>query len=434
MRALFLIVSFVCAAAWAADVPNNLPSSRRNTTAAYNPSNDLTGMIAWYNPDALSGNDGDAIVSYTDMSGNGNHLIQTENTSRRAILKRNIVNGRSTTRANTVTGMYRDGLALPADIAVFWAVSNSTSLTMFDHGSGWWVGNLFANNRMIDFPGWSGDGKKASAGAFNIFSLVSTSDGQVYREYGVPLTGWKNSKSAATARLMLFANDSYAYNAVTDFGEFLIYSNSTMTAARRIQIERYYCTKYNQTYGTTDGKIRVYCDGDSITYGGGINTEPGGDDSWPARLRAGIGSAYEVVNVGVSAQTLQNMTNDAPVQTYPMHGDGTNILFVWEYANSTGLGDAGMANTISNYCINAMAAGWPKNRIIVASDFHASCTNAGNIVQANYAVYAGHFIDLNLASLRADSATFGDNLHLTSAGWQIVANAVSNVIKTAIYP
>jgi lysophospholipase L1-like esterase len=401
-------------------------------SSTYNPSNDTAGMIVWFNPDTQTENDGDSIVQIHDRSGNAKHLTQTESALRRATLQTSEINGKATFRTDTASGMYHDSFAMPGDVTVFWATSNSVTRTVFNHDD-YWVGNLFQNNVLLDYNEMIVGQRLPDV--WGVFSMDQDGTGRIFRQNGWPISGWKSTESDGSGRLMLFAGQAYNFNFATDFGEFLIYSNSTMTVQRRQNIEQYLCTKYARSFGTAiDSKIRVYCDGDSITFGDGSNTEAGGEDSWPARLRAGIGSNYDVVNIAVSGQNLLSISNDAPYQVFPFHGGGTNVLFMWEYINSTGMGGSNeIANAISNYCIGAISAGWPTNRIVVASDFHSSTTNAGNVVQRFYTNYAGHFIDLNLQSLRDDSAGI-DNIHLSATGWQIVANAVSNVIKNAIYP
>src|SRR4051812_7771397 len=51
-----------------------------------------------------------------------------------------------------------------------------------------------------------------------------------------------------------------------------------------------------------DGKIKVACVGDSITFGAGIKDRD--KNSYPAQLQGLLGSGYEVKNFGVSGATL----------------------------------------------------------------------------------------------------------------------------------
>jgi lysophospholipase L1-like esterase len=445
MRTLWLMVLLMAGAAWAATVPNNLPSSRRNAAAAvYNPSNDMAGMIAWYNPDTQAEADGDKIVQIHDRSGNGNHLIQTENTTRRASLETSEINGRATFRTDTASGMYRDSFNMPGDVAVFWATSNTLTRTVFNHDD-YWVGNLFQNSVLLDYNEMIVGQRLPNV--WGVFSFVQDGTGRIFRQNGVPISGWKSAEADGSGRLMLFAGQAYNFNFATDFGEFLIASNSTMTAQLREDHERYLCNKYGLPWGAAiDSKIRIYCDGDSITSGAGNNTEPGGDESWPTRLRAGLGSAYDVVNIAVSGQNLLNMSNDAPYQVHQLHGNGTNILVVWEYVNAIDaspyggdtqgtMGTNEAFNAISNYCVQARNAGWTK--IIVGTDFHTNqnVQNVSSRVRNEYANFADYLVELSSAALKAHSLTNGgDGIHIDSGGYQHAANAIANVVKTQIYP
>jgi hypothetical protein len=427
---IFLCLILVCDAS---DRRRMLMQRNQAAAVVYNPSNDMAGMIAWYNPDTQTEANGANIATMLDRSGNGYNLTNLPAYSGFEPTRRtSVVNGHATVRANA-TGLYRDSLALPGSIAFFWAMSNTVTKTVLEHNN-FWIGNIFLDGNLYEYPDID-RGQHTKTSGFNVYSLVSDGTGVMIRENGYPIAGLRKTEANATGKLSVYADRADGYIGASDFGDVLIYSNSVMTGARETNITQWMCDKYGVTFGAHGSRICVYVDGDSISInaGGDPNTQASGPDSWPKRLQTGLGGTFDVVNLSANAQDIQGITNDAPQQVYPFHGNGTNVLFVWEYINS-GLGDAGIANTISNYCTWAIAAGWPKNRIIVASDFHSSRTNAGNIVQANYSVYAGHFIDLNLQSLRDDATLFGDDIHLTGAGWQIVANAVSNVIKTAIYP
>lgn len=61
---------------------------------------------------------------------------------------------------------------------------------------------------------------------------------------------------------------------------------------------------------------KVYCMGDSITYGKGVPEEQRAEASYPAVLGKLLGSRYEVVNYGVSGRTLL----DIPEKSYRATG------------------------------------------------------------------------------------------------------------------
>jgi hypothetical protein len=434
-----------------AQVPLPLVSSKRASSAAavYNPSNDTTGMLLWLNPDTQPEADGATIVTLFDRSGNAKDFIQTDNTGRRPVLAHNSVNGRKMVRLNVVSGMYNTSVTLPDDILVFWAASNRIVTTAYDFSTEQhWLVNVGSSR----FYQWPDMGFKLIADGFNVFSYGISNGQQILWENGIPHVGHTESKSGGTGRFTIFSREDYTYAPAggTDWGEFLVYSNNvTMTTARRQQIEQYLCTKYNRTFGTdASGKVRVYCVGDSITAGnGGVDTVSG--DSWPARLQTMLGSGYEVLNLGISGQTILQESNLAPYQVHPFYSIGTgasNILVFWEYVNSVdstpyGGDSQGALSTndtfvaISNYCRSASNAGWSK--IVVMNDFHTNqnIQNVVSLVTNGYTKFAPYLAQLNATKAKAHSVTNGgDGIHLDANGWYYPAFAVSNVIKGQIYP
>ncbi len=188
---------------------------------------------------------------------------------------------------------------------------------------------------------------------------------------------------------------------------------------------------------TTVAQTRVVvCDGDSITAG----NHP--TDSWPKQLQDTLGTNYRVFNVGVSAQRLDAMILDQ-YDEYLRYFDVWNrtakpIVVIWEYINQAGIEVDGAAieAKIAQICTTARAAGF---YVIACTDFHysatpgsaARCRAASDLVRTNYTAYADALAELDLQSLRDDSTAFGDDIHLTTAGWAIVAGVIDDLILAA---
>lgn len=439
---LFLLSLLLTAAAVALPPFSMLPSGVNNINET-----NIQGLFLDLNPDGQSEADGTALNLVRDFSGRGNHLIH-ENAARRFTLKTGVINGRSTFRLNTTPGMFRDNFTIPAEVTIFFCASNEFAKTIFNHGQHWFLN--FVDRRQYDWPNL---GQKLIGPGFNVYSFVSTNTaqgGHIFWENGVPLVGGPAAKTLNTSRLMVGANQAYSFgSASTDFGRILMYSNA-LTTTQRQRVEQSLCSTYGRTWGqSVDGKTRIYCVGDSITIGIGLNTSAdGGVDSWPTRLQAKLNTNnFEVLNLGISANTLLQISNRMPAQVHPFYGSGgSNVLIVWEYVNAIAAtscpGPGGTQgtmsvqdafNAISNICKAARSAGWTK--IMVPTDFHTNCNvqTVSDMVRTQYVNFADYTAELNLQSLKDDATLQGDGIHLTTNGWAIVSGVISNAVRT-IYP
>ena len=75
------------------------PRSRVAAGGGFSPS-DIAGLDWWLEADSISGNDGDAVTDWLDISGAAKHYGQNT-TSEKPVLKKNIVNGHAVVRFTT---------------------------------------------------------------------------------------------------------------------------------------------------------------------------------------------------------------------------------------------------------------------------------------------------------------------------------------------
>lgn len=181
----------------------------------------------------------------------------------------------------------------------------------------------------------------------------------------------------------------------------------------------------------------VNCDGNSLTVFGGSN-------SYPSQLFAGMTARGRVVkNHGVGGQTTNDMISLYPTKIAPRFVAGArNKLVAWEVRNAMHLGGKTPRQAVDDlwtYVGLAKATGWQ----VYVCTVIASVASAPNLTDAKIAEANGYIraeaaaqgvtvIDLAAdARLSDDTNTTyfdGDQVHLTTAGYGVVAA----LVKTAL--
>jgi lysophospholipase L1-like esterase len=195
------------------------------------------------------------------------------------------------------------------------------------------------------------------------------------------------------------------------------------------------------TTTTTATDTLVLCDGDSLTFGTGAT------DSYPTQLQDILGDDYDVNNQGVGGQTLTQMEADGAADLDPrVVSSRTCILCAWGGTNDIFLGDSAAVAYADyvTYCTNRRAAGWtviaftitPRSDAGVPGTFEASRQTFNTNVRSHWHEYADVVVDLAGHTTIGDSgdeanATYysTDLVHMTDAGYTIVANLVANAIR-----
>ena len=188
----------------------------------------------------------------------------------------------------------------------------------------------------------------------------------------------------------------------------------------------------------------VVFDGCSLVDDAGLAPE----DGMPAQVMALLPAGLDMKNLGVGGQTTPMMAADAAVEVDPLYDPArpATILVVWEGTNDLILGsappyDAGLAyRHLAAYCAARRRAGF---RVVVCTVLprgrSAAFYEARNALNAELRAHWPSFAD-GLADVAADKAIgadgaetdaayYRDTVHLTAAGYAIVAGEVAGAVK-----
>lgn len=197
--------------------------------------------------------------------------------------------------------------------------------------------------------------------------------------------------------------------------------------------------------------VNVVCDGNSRTYGVGATH---GVNDYPTQLEALLPAAWNVTNIGVGGENIDNMVARAAATDALLTSDAAaNILIAWEACNQykdhrTAVGAAGAAGvhaSLAAYCAARKAAGWT---VVVCTEitaqseatrpsFDAFRDEFNELMRVNYPAYAHALIDLaadtrigtlTAAQALADTTYFFDGTHLKPAGYAVVAELAYPVV------
>ena len=438
----------------------------------------ISGLVADWNPGALSLNDGDAISSLTDTYG-GYHATATS--TLRPTFKTNILGTNPAARFAGAQGMVTPNIDLSATGAItLYVVGNpstsgsdqilverTTNFNSFPDGFLLYrtATNQYAGGHVGNVAGalaWTtadGTTPRKLTTTPRVLTMVldkgqaAASEIRVYRGstlFGAA-TGASNNTtlSYGAARPLYFGARAQASVFLTgDLFRILLF-NTAHTQAQRWLIETYLGRLYNlePIHGT------IIFDGDSLTYGtdgaSGRQTTP-----YPSALTAGLSSRYAWDNFGVPAQTLVQMEADAATQIDAnLNRNAFCALVVWGGLNdmATANGSQSGATTfgrLQTYCNSRRAAGWtlannapiyvitapPSNSVGVDGTFETRRNAYNTLIRAGDSSY-DRVIDLASDS-RLDDGTgtvnatidAGDHVHLTNTGYGYVAA----LVKTAL--
>lgn len=185
-------------------------------------------------------------------------------------------------------------------------------------------------------------------------------------------------------------------------------------------------------------------DGDSLTLGKSV------PDNYVTKVMRSLGGAYSFGDLAVDGQQLPAMTTNAPSTIDPKYSAARakNIVIVWGGTNDIKLGGVTGATAYSRlqtYCAARRSAGW---KVVVltllpreagASGFETERQSFNTSVRTNWATFADALADVgNDATIgpnNADASTTyyqTDRIHLTEAGYRIVAPLVKTALLTLL--
>lgn len=189
----------------------------------------------------------------------------------------------------------------------------------------------------------------------------------------------------------------------------------------------------------------VVCDGNSLTAGTGST----GNNNYPALMKAILGSAYRVTNLGVPSATT--VERDSANETGALvRADAMNIAVLWEFTNDMTLG--GPASAVDaeahfvTWCNNVRAEGYekiiaisvlPRNDFIdTGGAFETKRLTVNAYLAANWPSFADGFADVVADSRIGDKGDEEDityysvdKVHLNNAGYGIVAGIVAAAVQ-----
>ncbi|HZK58293.1 MAG TPA: SGNH/GDSL hydrolase family protein [Cryobacterium sp.] len=195
---------------------------------------------------------------------------------------------------------------------------------------------------------------------------------------------------------------------------------------------------------------QVICDGNSMTIGHPWE-EPGSLDPtapYPAQLQALLGDTWLVRNDGVDSQDIDSMIADAATQIDPLYDANRmqNVVVCWEGTNEIYFHDDGAsaAAKLAYYCTTRKAAGFkvviltvlPRSGSGVPADFETQRGICNTAIRANWRTYADALCDVAADPLIGDAGDemnttyYPDRVHLTKAGYGIIAAAVQGSLAT----
>jgi hypothetical protein len=413
----------------------------------------ISGLKLWLEPSVLASlNDGDAITTWLDRSGNTNNATQA--TGANKPIKQTATFGRKTIPVArfdgtnffmTTTSFLVAGMNTNFTFIVVHAQTNNGAALLATTG----------HNTLVWFSAQS------TAQIFNTSGLsdtqISTPIGDY--DYTMNVSSFRYNGATKTARLNGFtinsenATGNLGLNGALTIGRLssgtnpykgdiaaiVIYQN-WLTDAQIYQVEQYFGAMVGKNFAP-----QVVFDGNSLTFGQGATA---GMD-YPTQTIGILGNGYDKRNFGVVGQTTAQMLSDAVNQVDGVYSGfkPRNICVGWEITNS--LYNSVATNSIytdySTYCTVRRARGFkvvavtclPRNNPGTPAGFEAARQGLNASIRANWTSYADALADVGADPTIGDSGdendtTYyqSDKVHLTDAGYAIVAGIVEDAIAT----
>lgn len=188
-----------------------------------------------------------------------------------------------------------------------------------------------------------------------------------------------------------------------------------------------------------DFNALIVFDGNSMT--------AGAYSSYPATTVSALVGTWTAHNFGVSGQTTIEMIADAAAQIDSLYDPDMlkNVVVFWEVTNDLKLGAtrADAQARMVQYCQARKAAGWsvvvltilPRTQVGLPETFEDDRIAINSYILANYASFADAVADVASDSRIGDygdsndTTYFYDGVHMTTAGYNIVAGIAATTIN-----
>lgn len=228
-----------------------------------------------------------------------------------------------------------------------------------------------------------------------------------------------------------------------DVAEIIVY-NSALTNEQLDQIDSYLLMKY----GIATYPLFIF-DGDSITIGNGST----GGQTYPYQAQTQLGTVGTYQNIGVSGQTVVQMSSDAATQVDPVYSSTrtSNILSLLGGTNDLYFGANGLTtyNNIVAYSQARRLAGFkvivntilPRSNSGTPLTFETDRQTINTLIRSNWTTFADGISDIASDSRIGDAGdetntTYfsPDKVHLTNTGYGVIANYVVAAIRQITSP
>lgn len=421
-------------------------------------SSSISGLKLWLDASheattdgTATATDGASVQVWKDRSGNNSHATQLT-AENKPTYETDVLNGKPVIRFDggdsLVTESFLDS-SFDTSLTFFTVAKKSTTalrMTSSNQGTRWYSGR---SSPLIYNTSQLSDTQIQLAGVVThpVVEVFRYNGSTKTLQYRVPSIASSTSESA-TGNLGLSgtltvgdqSGGSFGYNG--DIAEILIY-NRALTDLEIETIGDYLTEKYFDISDST--KPQIIFEGDSLTYGVGST---GGND-YPSQVMDTLGeSDFDSTNVAVSGQTTASMELDAIVQVDWLLGEERdhNILVLWGGTND--LHAAADATTtydrIVTYATNRRNAGYtvvvntllPRDNSEDAFEEYRQSVNQR--IRDNWEDFADRLSDIASDSRIGDEADianatyYSDSVHMTNAGYAIVAEYVTRQIQSIL--
>ena len=404
----------------------------------------LTGLVTWMRASDLVGvvADGDPIDTWTDRMGNGN---ATAVTTARPLFRATGFNGRPGIEF-TSTDAFTFSKTVSSDWTVIAVVmpNNYSAHRLWSHNSAGSFGttpyfSVQTSGKLTNSSG-TGTPLAESFDAIEIdYPYIHTCTMDSGGSTG-PRNQYFNRTLSHTATVNNFnyvvttLGNGGANQWLGFMGEYLIYDHDLTDA------------ELNTVYAYLESRWAcqhryIICDGDSLTRGHSASAGA----EYPTVLKNSISApGYTVKNYGVDSQTIADVASDVATQAdrYAVRTSGENVYVAWVGTNDlfTGRTAAQVKTDYAALCTARQAAGFRvvactiMNHAITGSWTQADADDVNTYIRANYTSWADDLADIQAnANLQTTTDTTyfqADGVHLTDAGYAIVADIVKSALTT----
>ncbi len=422
----------------------------------------VPNLLGWFEARRLSLADGTAVAQYTDLSGNGRHMVQATSGLRPTFSAAGGPNGTPTVVFNGGQWIASTSGTVAAQPLTIYLVANVTGTGtghLFDGVSGSNRCDVFLDTNHVQL--YAGGGGYVSLlnqtlpfvprvpakGSELIRVVVNGASSTMYHN-GVAsgLTGNPGADGLDGFTIGSYEGGAGGGTLVGNVSALIAYQglhNSTQAS----QVEGYL-----NSFLFNESKPQVVCDGDSLTFGYELSNPS--TQSYPAQLGALLGSGWDWYNTGVSGEPIGPQTNNvgmigsAPNSVDPLYRSSraANVCIIWGGVNDL-LGAAyatpvaTVEASIQSYCAARRAIGWkvvvvtlpPSNYPGTIASYEPNRLAVNAWLRANYATFADGLLDIGgstpygqLVDTTADTL---DGLHFQAAGYTVLATMAQPVVQ-----